>query len=1359
MNMTKMPLISVIVPVYGTEKYLRKCLDSILTQTYKNLEVIIVNDGSKDNSEKIIKEYLANDDRVKYVRHSKNRGLFQARISGAEEASGEYIAFVDSDDYVSIDWYRILVKKALETGADIVVSDWAYEYEDGKKEFLNLDNIRISELDLKGTEITDAFMRQQGSCFSWHTVWNKIYSKRLWDNCMPYFVSASAKKDHIIMCEDIIFSSALWFNASHVVNVHDVTYFYYQHSDQSTTAGEDFKKYKKNITDVKFAFDFFEEVIKSKGTFEKYESDFLGFKGYLARIWFEIFENFRGNPEARSLYEQTFDNLSPMRTTPSDHFFGKSRTELREVYGWGENVKIAICDPDVEYVSFDIFDTLICRPFWEPSDLFQLMDTEFNKMICSTSFVSFKEIRTQSEFGCREQLNRQYPSIEDITIDEIYLYMNEKYGFGKDVCEKLKELEISLEIKYCSARKIGKELFELALDMGKKVVLISDMYFTSDIVKKILENNGFGGYSDIFMSSEYRLLKRGGGLYKSFIEKHSISIPSCVLHIGDNWDADIESAKMVGIRTCHLPSAKEIFTNSHQKIYGGEFFDNIFKYYGNKQDNVRAMTNFLGIRCMLAVIANKIYDRGYVTVNKNTDFNENPYNVGYMALGGHLLAVCGWLIDEQKRNGYDKIHFVARDGWLPQKAFEIAANALKLNVETDYFYISRKVTAPLQIRNRSDIHSLRSIIYIFTCSPRKMINFLRSILDDTAVENAEKICRDNHFVYSKNFVTEAEYIRFLDLLMSEFYSEEKAGIFNEKVTRFLSGKIGENDAIFDIGYSVRSEAIFSYLLNRKINTYYIHINQDIAQRRANMFDVNVHTFYDFEPASCVVLREHLFCELGPSCISYNIDGENVVPEFEEYHENYKMSFITRLIQQGALDFVKDFTDTFADSYDDLIYRRFDASMPYEYFMCRAKRLDRQMFSECSFEDDMWAGANSNFVTFWEGVLTNSKNMEQIKENAVNDTKFDSTQYKNMMSYYYDTHRAYRSANPTNRTAMFMDKLHKNDTLSDKYAKCAGNLNNVIEWEATEKLISPTLIDNWYMTNPGGFSDGDFNVFLTTGLTEIHENADLTYLGKVLDKIGSCPLLPVTVGFCTGTEKSDFRLGAESVKVLQRIAERCKSVGVKGVYSAEVLKSLGINNIKIVGTPALYANIPAEKSVNNAAAKIGSVSASFRPFYGTFSEHEIKLLKYFSDNSFRLVCASQLEMNEANLKDGRLLEKLREYTQTKKMYFSSKEWTESFGGVDFAMGMNFYNNAAALAAGVPALFINYETTGRELCLFFGLPSIEIVQFDAKKTIEHYYRLADYSTFAEKLERNFEEYKAYLAENGVANGAYGKRIIEK
>ena len=114
--------ISIIIPVYNAEEFLEECINCLLNQSYKNLEIIIVNDGSKGNCKEIADKYIKIDDRVKYVEHEKNKGLFQARITGVKSSTGDYIAFLDSDDKVSNDYYRELIDKAEETNSDIVAS-------------------------------------------------------------------------------------------------------------------------------------------------------------------------------------------------------------------------------------------------------------------------------------------------------------------------------------------------------------------------------------------------------------------------------------------------------------------------------------------------------------------------------------------------------------------------------------------------------------------------------------------------------------------------------------------------------------------------------------------------------------------------------------------------------------------------------------------------------------------------------------------------------------------------------------------------------------------------------------------------------------------------------------------------------------------------------------------------------------------------------------------------------------------------------------------------------------------------------------------------------------------------------------
>ena len=115
-----MPQISVIIPVYKVEQFLGDCIKSILSQTFSNYEIILVDDGSPDNSGKLCDEFAAGDSRIKVV-HKENGGVSSARNKGIEIAEGEWICFVDSDDWVEPDYLEVMFKTAIENNADVSV--------------------------------------------------------------------------------------------------------------------------------------------------------------------------------------------------------------------------------------------------------------------------------------------------------------------------------------------------------------------------------------------------------------------------------------------------------------------------------------------------------------------------------------------------------------------------------------------------------------------------------------------------------------------------------------------------------------------------------------------------------------------------------------------------------------------------------------------------------------------------------------------------------------------------------------------------------------------------------------------------------------------------------------------------------------------------------------------------------------------------------------------------------------------------------------------------------------------------------------------------------------------------------------
>lgn len=117
--------ISVIIPVYNAEKYLRKCINSIINQTFKDIEIVCVNDGSTDKSLEILKEYSLNIPNIKVV-CQKNKGILESRIIGYQHATGEYIAWVDNDDFIATDMYEKLYTLAHDKNADIAICNYKF---------------------------------------------------------------------------------------------------------------------------------------------------------------------------------------------------------------------------------------------------------------------------------------------------------------------------------------------------------------------------------------------------------------------------------------------------------------------------------------------------------------------------------------------------------------------------------------------------------------------------------------------------------------------------------------------------------------------------------------------------------------------------------------------------------------------------------------------------------------------------------------------------------------------------------------------------------------------------------------------------------------------------------------------------------------------------------------------------------------------------------------------------------------------------------------------------------------------------------------------------------------------------------
>ena len=176
-------MISIIVPIYNAEEYLPTCIESILNQTYKYFEILLIDDGSTDDSGRICDEYAKRDNRCIAI-HQQNKGVYNARNTGLSHAIGEYISFVDSDDYIHPQMLEILYE-ALQKG-DYDFSMVTHKNVFNKSEIINISGACINTITLnRDTLISGLYNKTHISESDFQAVWNKLYKKTLLKDMLP----------------------------------------------------------------------------------------------------------------------------------------------------------------------------------------------------------------------------------------------------------------------------------------------------------------------------------------------------------------------------------------------------------------------------------------------------------------------------------------------------------------------------------------------------------------------------------------------------------------------------------------------------------------------------------------------------------------------------------------------------------------------------------------------------------------------------------------------------------------------------------------------------------------------------------------------------------------------------------------------------------------------------------------------------------------------------------------------------------------------------------------------------------------------------------------------------------------------
>lgn len=308
-----------------------------------------------------------------------------------------------------------------------------------------------------------------------------------------------------------------------------------------------------------------------------------------------------------------------------------------------------------DVVSFDIFDTLILRPFSSPVDVFWFLNDFFPVQ-------NLKDIRMLQEYLARLDC-RKAKGHSEITLADVWQRMEQETGIP---AEQGMAAEMDLERRFCYANSYIGQVFQRLQAEGKRIIIVSDMYLSSDFLTELLDNNGFSGFEKLYVSCEYGCSKADGGLYA--VVKNDFPAGTTFFHIGDNTRSDIDAARKAGMNTCWYPNV-----NRYNTTYRAE-----------------DMSPIIG-SAYRGIVNNHLYN-GMIQKSQS-------YEYGFIYGGLFVLGYCRFIHQYVKTHKIGKILFLSRDG----EAIKAVYDRIYPNEKSAYVYWSRTAATKLMAKwNRFD---------------------------------------------------------------------------------------------------------------------------------------------------------------------------------------------------------------------------------------------------------------------------------------------------------------------------------------------------------------------------------------------------------------------------------------------------------------------------------------------------------------------------------------------------------------------------------------------------------------------------------------------------------------------------------
>ncbi|WP_313569460.1 HAD family hydrolase [Comamonas terrigena] len=680
-----------------------------------------------------------------------------------------------------------------------------------------------------------------------------------------------------------------------------------------------------------------------------------------------------------------------------------------------------------EIISFDIFDTLLFRPFKRPSDLFDFMSDDVARLICRND-LNFKDVRRQSEnLAFEAALGR---GEGETHIDEIYENFQSLTGCSLKEAEQVKALEMQLEYDLLYERKSAKTAFHQAVSMGKRVIVISDMYLPRDFLEKILHKNGYQGYERIFVSSEIKQKKHSGRLFDYVLAE--LDVPAAtILHVGDNLQADVLKAKERGIKPFHLVKALEVFekTDAYKSIWS--------------RDEERLS---LDAQMLIALAGNTLQDNPYLPSDQKSLFGGDAWRLGYYGFGMFLLGYVKWIIEQAIRDKMNRLYFLSRDGLIMKKAYDLLAKNYPDAPKSHYLLCSRRAVNLAKIKDESGIIDLLNVDYAQT-SMRHLLNARFGLRDsdvDAAVLKHHGLTLESR-VNSKHRA-----------LIKEILLEHKLKIFNvaqrerdnylqylESENIFKNGDI----AIVDIGYAgTMQESLYELTDRRKpIQGYYLMTFRQALQRvegkglfakayLANFVDRH-DTFHPF--CRFVPLYETLFSNTETTFLKMEKDWNgNLKPvHMNRFPQEETRENVVSRVHAGALQFTDVFSSVFGKWLHKVDIEPNKSMRVLESYFSQPHSADAQIMCGVVFED-AYGGAGLKIILSEVGDIKTKIVWSNGREALMNNLQEPG--YSNGLVAFKKPIDEFEGTKQIHFEKRILDAFIKKFTSSKKYKKFLAN---------------------------------------------------------------------------------------------------------------------------------------------------------------------------------------------------------------------------------------------------------------------------------------------------------------------------------